>query len=77
MNRVDHGLGSEEPLGSERAFERCRHPIASEGMLVAHESDDSLGIAAARFHDVVVAHFRLEVNLPESVEIGAERIANR
>jgi hypothetical protein len=46
-------------------------------MLVGQEADHSIDIAAARFHDIVIAHVRLEVNLPESIEIGAERIANR
>ena len=74
---VEYGLGSEEFFGSECAFERCSHTIASEVMLVAQEADHSVDIAAARFHDVVIAHVRLEVNLAESIEIGAERLANR
>ena len=36
------GISSEEPFGSERAFERGHHPVASEVMLVAQEADHSL-----------------------------------
>src|ERR1051325_10424027 len=61
---------------AERAVERGHHAVALERVLVAHEADDPVDIAAPRRQVVVIAHLRLKVNLPQPIEVVAKRISN-
>src|SRR5687767_12507749 len=67
---------SEQLLRPERTFECRHHAVASERVLVAEKAHHSLDVAAAGFHVIVLVYVRLEIDLPEPIEIGTKRVAN-